>query len=187
MPDHHQNPDRPHLDQDAERPSKSELKRQMTQLQKLGEQLLGLPPLELEKMQLPETLLEALALARRIKSREAKRRQLQYIGKLMRGIDAEPIRLNLLQREQGRQLAQRRFHQLEQMRDRLVNNGPGEIEQVMTRFPTADRTRLGHLVRAAGRERDNQKAPKSARSLFRYLRELDEHSSPPDPEPPAGL
>ncbi len=186
MPDHHQNLDGRDLDLDDEKPSKSELKRQMTQLQKLGEQLLNLQPVELEKMQLPETLLEALALARRIKSREGKRRQLQYIGKLMRSIDAEPIRLHLQQREQGQQLAQRRFHQLEQMRDRLVNNGTGEIEQVMARFPTADRTRLGHLVRAAGRERENHQAPKSARRLFRYLRDLDEHSSPPDPEPSAG-
>jgi ribosome-associated protein len=175
MPDIH--PDDKHsLHSDAEGPSKSELKRQMTELQKLGEQLLHLQHRELEKMQLPQSLMEAVLLARRIKSREGKRRQLQYIGKLMRTIDAEPIRLQLLQREQGRQQINRQFHQLELLRDQLLSNGVSEIDSVIAHYPMADRTRLGQLVRAASKEQDQLQAPKSSRKLFRYLRELAEHS-----------
>ena len=175
MPDIH--PDDKHsLNSDSEGPSKSELKRQMTELQKLGEQLLHLQHRALEKMQLPQSLMEAVLLARRIKSREGKRRQLQYIGKLMRTIDAEPIRLQLLQREQGHQQINRQFHQLEQLRDQLLGNGVSEIDSVIARFPMADRTRLGQLVRAASKEQEQLQAPKSSRKLFRYLRELAEHS-----------
>lgn len=173
------------LNNDSEGPSKSELKRQMTELQKLGEQLLQLQPRELEDMQLAEPLMEAVLLARRINSREGKRRQLQYIGKLMRSIDAEPIRLQLLQREQGHQQINRQFHQLEQLRDQLIGNGVSEIDSVIARFPSADRTRLGQLVRAARKEQEQQQAPKSARKLFRYLRELAEHSGQHKPENPA--
>ncbi len=186
MPDNQQNNNRHDPADDREKLSKSAMKRQMTELQELGEQLLTLSPAELEQVPLPENLREALTLARRIKAREGRRRQLQFIGKLMRSIDAEPIRRYLLERERGQQQAQRRFHQLEQMRDRLVDNGPGEIEQVIARFPDADRTRLGQLVRNAARERERQQPPSSARKLFRYLRELDEQFSPPETPPPAG-
>ena len=154
--------------------SKSELKRQMLALQKLGEQLLHLPQKELDRMALPEQLMDALQLAGRIKNREGRRRQLQYIGKIMRRIDAEPIRQRLLQKEQGTQEKNHQFQALEQLRDDLVSGGMPVIEQVLNRFPEADRSRLSQLVRSAGKEKQRQQPPKSARKLFRYLRELAE-------------
>ena len=78
-----------------ERPSKTQLKRQMHELQRLGERLVALPSTQLARIELPEALLEQIELARRIRSREALRRQLQYVGRLMREVDAEAIRAAL--------------------------------------------------------------------------------------------
>ena len=161
-------------DENLELPSKSELKRQMLALQKLGEQLLALPQKELDSLALPEQLMDALMLAKRIKNREGKRRQLQYIGKLMRNIDAEHIRQKLLQRDQLDQQKNHQFHALEQLRDELVSNGVTAVEPVLGRYPDADRSRLKQLVRSAVKETQLQQPPKSARKLFRYLRELEE-------------
>jgi ribosome-associated protein len=77
------------------RPSKTQLKRQMHELQHLGRQLTDLPPAQLQRMDLPERLHEQIELARRITAREGLRRQLQYIGRLMRTADAEAIRARL--------------------------------------------------------------------------------------------
>lgn len=158
----------------SEQVSKSELKRQMLALQKLGEQLSLLPQKELDRMALPAQLMDALQLAKRIKNREGRRRQLQYIGKIMRRIDAEPIRQRLLQQEQGEQEKNSQLHALEQLRDDLVSGGMPVIEQVLNRFPEAERSRLSQLVRSAGKEKLRQQSPKSARKLFHYLRELTE-------------
>ena len=78
-----------------ERPSKTRLKRQMHELQRLGQRLAGLPPAQLQRIELPELLREQIEMARRITAREALRRQLQYIGRLMRNADAEAIRARL--------------------------------------------------------------------------------------------
>ena len=161
----------------------------MLALQKLGEQLLHLPQKELDNMALPEQLMDALQLAGRINNREGRRRQLQYIGKIMRRIDAEPIRQRLLQREQGEQEKNHQYHLLEQLRDDLISEGMPMIEQALHRFPAADRTRLSQLVRSARKEKQRQQPPKSARNLFRYLRELAQfqgrqssHLPPPEIE-----
>jgi ribosome-associated protein len=77
------------------RPSKTQLKRQMHELQRLGRELTALPRSQLERFDLPEALREQIELARRITAREALRRQLQYIGRLMRSADAEAIRARL--------------------------------------------------------------------------------------------
>jgi ribosome-associated protein len=78
-----------------ERPSKTRLKRQMHELQRLGEQLVALPSSQLARIELPEALREQIELARRITAREALRRQLQYVGRLMRDVDADAIRAAL--------------------------------------------------------------------------------------------
>ena len=78
-----------------ERPSKTRLKREMHELQRLGQRLAGLPPAQLQRIELPELLREQIEMARRITAREALRRQLQYIGRLMRNADAEAIRARL--------------------------------------------------------------------------------------------
>jgi ribosome-associated protein len=152
--------------------SKSQLKRESHALQELGEELVELPAAKLEKIPLPEELAEAVALARRIKARGGRKRQLQYIGKLMRKLDEEPIRLAMsqLKSESARETAQ--LHQLEQWRDRLVAEGDAALAELLEQQPQADRQHLRQLVRNAQREIKQNKPPKSARELFRYLRTL---------------
>ena len=154
--------------------SKSQLKRESHALQALGEELVRLPPAKLAKIPMPEELAEAVQLARQIKARGGLKRQLQYIGKIMRSIDAEPIEkaLDALKNAAGREAA--KFHRLEHWRDRLVDEGDTALEQLLEEFPHADRQHLRQLTRNAQREAAKQKPPKSAREIFRYLRDLSE-------------
>ncbi len=170
------NDDIAHIDDDDESlyPSKSQLKRESHALQALGEELVELPQAKLAKIPMPEELAEAVALARKIKARGGLKRQLQYIGKIMRSIDAEPIAqaLNELKSAAGKDAA--RFHRLEQWRDRLVTGGDAALEQLLEEYPHTDRQHLRQLIRNAQQEAAKNKPPKSAREIFRYLRDLTE-------------
>lgn len=152
--------------------SKSQLKRESEALQALGEALVELPASKLAKIPMPGNLADAVAEARRIKAHGGRKRQLQYIGKLMRNIDAEPIQqaMEALSTEQARDNA--RFHRLEQWRDRLISEGDGALGELLEAYPQADRQHLRQLIRNAQREQAKGQAPKTARELFRYLREL---------------
>lgn len=156
-------------------PSKSAMKRRMTALQELGETLTRLSDKQLENIPLPDPeLLRAIVEARNIRSNSARRRHMQYIGKLMRAVDSAPIEqaLDNLYREQ-RENADR-FHQLEQLRDEVLAQGLKGIEQVVARYPAADRQHLRQLVLQHQRESARGKPPTASRKLFRYLRELQE-------------
>lgn len=157
-----------------ERPSKSQLRREAEELQALGQELVELPASALNAMPLPDALREAVMLARSITAHGGRRRQLQYIGKLMREVDAAPIRAALEQRGRQSRAAAQQFHQLEQLRDRLLQEGDSVVDEVCARHPQAERQRLRQLLRQARKERELQQPPKSARQLFRYLRELEE-------------
>ena len=153
--------------------SKSELKRDMQALQELGKNIVGLSDGQLATIPLEnETLAEAIHTARRIKSREGLRRQMQYIGKLMRKTDTEAIAAAYQKLLDGRKEQARQFHQLEQQRDQLIAEGPQAVEAVMTAFPEANRQQLRQLVMQAQKEKSQNKAPAAARKLFRYLKEL---------------
>ena len=142
--------------------SKSELKREMTELQKLGEELVDLPSAKLEKIPMSELLEEAVMLARRLKNREGKRRQLQYIGKIMRTIDSDAIRLKL-----------ESFHHQSQ-RDQLIEGGDHAISELLQTHPQLDRQQLRQLVRQAKKEASQNKPPAASRKIFKYLRENTE-------------
>ena len=152
--------------------SKSQLKRESHALQSLGEELVELPSSKLAKIPMPDELAEAVALARKIKQRGGRKRQLQYIGKVMRKIDAEPIQqaMDALKNDSAKDTA--RLHKLEQWRDRLLEEGDAALAELLEQQPAADRQHLRQLVRNAQREAKQNKPPKSARELFRYLREL---------------
>jgi ribosome-associated protein len=157
-------------------PSKSALKRQMTALQKVGEELVGLSDRELEKIPLDsEPLRQAILETRRIRSNNARRRHLQYIGKLMRKVDAQPIENALKALHQQRRGEADRFHELEKFRDELLSAGLSALEQVIQRFPGADRQHLRQLLRQHQREQLQEKPPAASRKLFKYLRELSEN------------
>ena len=153
-------------------PSKSQLKRDAKALQQLGVALLDIPEQHWATLQLPDNLVVALRDAKHMPSHGARKRQMQLIGKLMRGIDPEPVRqyfeqLRLAARRQARQQ-----HELEDWRDRMITDGDSVIDTYLAEHPTADRQHLRQLVRQAIKERDTSKPPKSSRALFRYLRDI---------------
>lgn len=155
-------------------PSKSALKREMQALQELGEAVVGLTDGELATIPLEGDLEQAIRTARRIKSREGLRRQMQYIGKLMRRVDTTAIAAAYEELQNGRQQRNQQFHELEQWRDSLIERGVDAMSEVLERFPNADRQHLRQLISAAVKEREAEKPPAAARKLFRYLRELAE-------------
>lgn len=167
------------FDQDQfenEPPSKSQLKREAEAVQALGRELVELPAASygslMAGLDLPEALREALDTCRSINARGGRKRQLQYIGKLMRGIDAGPIR-NALAGLAGKNAAETAaLHRMEQWRERLIAEGDGALAVLLDEYPTADRQQLRQLVMKARKERDAGQPPAAARALFRALRDL---------------
>lgn len=155
--------------------SKSEIKRDAEELKRLGAELVDLGKNALEKIPLDDDLLAAVELAQKIK-KEGRRRQLQLIGKLLRQRDVEPIRqaLDKLKNRHNQQVSL--FHKLEQLRDRLIEEGDDAMPDVLALWPQADRQQLRALIRNAKKEKEGNKPPKSARLIFQYLRELAEAS-----------
>ena len=155
-----------------ERPSKSQRKREMHQLQALGERLVELNSEQIAGIPLGAELLQALEEMRRIKGREARRRQLQYIGRLMRHEDGDAIAAALERLRAGGIEQTRRLHQLERWRDRLIEQGDDVLGELIAAHPDADRQQIRQLVRSARREQELNKPPAASRKLFRYLRSL---------------
>jgi ribosome-associated protein len=156
---------------DFEEKSKSQLKREAHALQGLGEQLIAMKPAELDGLPLPDNLAQAIEDARSMQ-RGALKRQRQYIGKLMRDIDPEPIQTALdLRRQQAMEMS-RQQHKFEEWRDRLIQEGDQALGEALEVFPTADRQQLRQMIRQAQKEAEQNKPPKTSRSLFRYLRDL---------------
>ncbi|WJM82738.1 ribosome biogenesis factor YjgA [Pectobacterium brasiliense] len=153
--------------------SKSEIKRDAEALKDLGAELVDLGKNALEKIPLDDDLRAAVELAQRIK-KEGRRRQLQLIGKMLRARDPEPIQtaLDKLNNRHNQQVAL--FHKLEQLRDRLIEEGDDVVPDILALYPHADRQQLRSLVRNAQKEKTTNKPPKSARQIFQYLRELAE-------------
>ena len=153
--------------------SKSEIKRDAEELKRLGAELVDLGKNSLDKIPLDERLRSEIELAQRIK-KEGRRRQLQLIGKLLRSIDVEPIRVALdkLNNRHNQQVAL--FHKLEMLRDRLIEQGDEAMGDVIALYPDADRQQLRSMIRNAQKEKAGNKPPKSARQIFQYLRELAE-------------
>ncbi|WP_276832424.1 ribosome biogenesis factor YjgA [Frischella perrara] len=151
--------------------SKSEIKRDAEALKKLGVELVQLSKNELSKIPLDEDMIYAIELAQKIK-KEGYRRQIQYIGKLLRNRDIDPISqaLDKLKNRHNQQNAI--LHKLEKLRDDLIDTG--DAEPIIAWNPQADRQQLRQLARTAKKERDTNKPPKSARLIFQYLKDLSE-------------
>lgn len=154
--------------------SKSARKREMQARQEIGEAIVALSDGEFATIPLDGELLTAITLARRLKSGEGLRRQMQYIGKLMRHADTAAIEAALQDLQNGRALHNQRFHQLEQLRDVLIADGVNAMDKALELYPNADRQHLRQLIITAVKEREQEKPPAAARKLFRYLRELAE-------------
>ena len=154
----------------GEIPSKSQRKREMHELQDLGAQLVELSEQQLASIDLPERLRDAVMDAREITKFEARRRQLQYIGKLMRAVDPEPIRRKLALRKAASQTHTARLHLIERWRERLLDD-EAALSELLTEQPQADAARLRLLIRNVQREREAGQPPKSFRALYRLLDE----------------
>ena len=151
-------------------PSKSERKRQSQGLQELGEALITLPESEFDALPLPENLRDAVALARRITAHGGLSRQKQYIGKLMRGIDAEPIRQVLEDRNNRLRSETLRLRKVESWRTRLIESRAQALDELLAAYPDLDREILRGLIEQALRERERGQPPRASRELFGILR-----------------
>jgi ribosome-associated protein len=149
-------------------PSKSQRKRESTALQDVGAELVKLPAERIRNMDLPESLREAVLEAQRIRSHGALRRQMQFIGKLMRSIDAEPITEELAGLRGESERIKERFHTLEHWRERLLADDAAVTEWQAV-HPGSDAQQLRQLIRNARREAAEQKPPRAYRALFRLL------------------
>lgn len=150
--------------------SKSQRKREMQELQALGNALTALAPGQLDALALPEPLAGAVREAQRISSHEAKRRQLQYIGKLMRQVDPEPIRAALAAIEGQSAAARARHQRLERWRERLLADDSA-LTEFAREHGRADLQALRAAIRNARNEITGGRPPRAQRELFRLLRE----------------
>jgi ribosome-associated protein len=165
-------PQREETDEFDEKPSKSERKRVAHAAQDLGETLIGLRDSQLDALDLPEILADAIREARRIPGRGGGARQRQYIGKLMREIDLEPIRAALDAQGERSALEAERFKRLEAWRERLILEGTAALEQLERWRPGLDRSEWARRIGAAQAERARSVTGTAGRELFRALRTL---------------
>jgi len=164
-----------------DRPSKSQLKRDMLALQALGEALVALSDDQLARLELPEDLRDAVRDAKRISVSKhgAIRRQRQYVGRIMRDVDAAPIRAQLDALEGHSRSHTAWLHRLERWRERLLAHEEA-LTELLTEHPGADIARIRMLIRNAHREQALGKPPKAFRELFQALRELIPEVTPVD-------
>lgn len=166
------------------RPSKSQIKREMHALLDLGKELVELSPERLKQLPLSERLYEAIRLAQRTPSREGLRRQVHYVGKLMRDAPADEIRNQLETWKHGSREQTQTMHKLESLRDRLLKDDQA-LTTLLEKYPHADIQQLRTLIRAGRKEmtanetlrpgQDPQR--KHYRALFQALKALQEQDT----------
>lgn len=149
--------------------SRTQKKKEAEALQVLGEKLVKLSHEQIRDIDLPDDICEAVRFVKTIKSRGARRRQMQYIGTLMRNIDPGPVLEAVRNIEEGDIKKAMAFREVETWRDELVAGNRALIEEILKQCPETDRQQLNRLVRNAIKERAAHKPPKSSRALFRYL------------------
>ncbi len=151
--------------------SKTQRKREMHALQALGETLVGLPEEQLARLDLPETLRDAIMQARTVTQRGALRRQLQYVGRLMRHVDAARIREQLQLVQAGTAKDTAILHRAERWRERLLSDDSA-LSEFVTAFPGTDTQHLRTLLRNVKREQAAARPPRLYRELFRDIRNI---------------
>ena len=163
--------------EDTGRPSKTKQKEVMHELRDLGAELVELSVGQLKRINLPENIFDAVRECQKITAHGARRRQIQYLGKLMRGVDDEPIRagLALLRGESSAETA--RLHRLERLRVRLLED-EAVLTEIAAQWPGVDLQHLRTLRRNALKEKENNKPPKNFRAIFQILQELDQKGAP---------
>lgn len=163
-----------------DKPSKSQIKREMHALVDLGQELLHLSNGRLDQLNLDEKLRDAIALAQKINSREGKRRQIHYVGKLLRKEDTQTIKQQLVVWQQGSKEETRAMHRLESLRDQLIANDDA-LTELLTTYPEIDKQALRSHIREARKEMDKnanltdgaEPARKHYRALFKMLKQIN--------------
>ena len=154
--------------------SKTQIKRELHALVDLGERLTTLKADVLAKLPLTDALRKALADAPKHTAHIARKRHIQFIGKLMRDQDLDAILVLLDQLDASTRQYNERFHNLERWRGRLITGADDVLEKFVAEYPEADRQQLRSLIRQAQHELAQNKPPASTRKIFKYIRELDE-------------
>jgi ribosome-associated protein len=161
------------MDDDEFYVSKTKRKQAMNELQDMGGELVKLGNSRLAELKLPEELLTAVLEAKRITSNGATRRQIQYIGRLMRDVDVAPIKAKLDAWSGNSKAEAARFHRLERWRERLLTD-ESALPEFIAEYPAADVQQIRTLIRNARKEAEASKPPKSSRALFKLLKEISE-------------
>ena len=155
--------------------SKSQIKRELHELQALGKKLVELPDKQLISIPISDKLRDSILAARTMKH-GALSRQFKYIGNLMPNEDEASIRKALDKLQQSHNDVVNVFHALEEWRDRLLNGDQASLDELALKFEQFERQYVGQLIRNAKKEQTQNKPPKSARLLFKYLSELQQNS-----------
>jgi len=169
------------FEQEYERPSKSELKRQMSELQKLGEELVAEARDRVKRVPMPEDVRDAILECQTIKDHEGRRRQLQYVGKKMRTLEDEEvalIRKTIDSWKQPSRAETAAMHAMERRRDKLLADD-GALTELRAQYPDLDVQQMRTLIRNARREQAEQKPPKAYREIFQVLKQLQGAAAKP--------
>lgn len=155
----------------SQRPNKTQIKREIAEIQDMATRLIDLSEGSLKKMPIDDELTEAISLARRIRNtREGYRRQLQLVTKLLRNSDYEAVKRELEGLQRGGDAENAKFHALERWRERILTQGDDAIQAFIDEYPATERQKLRQLVRKAQKEQAEEKPPAAYRELFKYLR-----------------
>ncbi len=169
------------FEQEYERPSKSELKRQMDELQKLGAQLVAEPRDRVKRVPMPEDVKDAILMCQTITNHEGRRRQLQFVGKKMRTLTEEEVAViqRTIDSWKGASKAETAaLHALERRRDKLLTDDKA-LTTLLEENPELDVQHLRTLIRNARKEQAESKPPKAFRELFQILKDLSKKKAAP--------
>lgn len=162
------------FEQEYDRPSKSQLKREMTALQKLGAELIAEPRERVKRVPMPEDVRDAILECQTITDHEGRRRQLQYVGKKMRTLEEEEvalIRKTIDSWKQPSKAETAALHAIERRRDKLLADD-GALTELRAQYPELDVQQMRTLIRNARREQAESKPPKAYREIFQVLKQL---------------
>jgi len=169
----------PHHTHDAEDmpneylgPSKTQRKRDADAMLTLGKQLVEIQTEKLRQLNIPTQIFDTIIQAKDIQAHAAKKRQFKFLARMLQSIDTHALEKWIEQRDQQHQQGIHSFHHIEQARDQLIQGGKAAMTSFVTTHPNVDHQKLNQLVRSANKEVQNQKPLKSARLLFRYLKEI---------------
>ncbi len=160
------------IDHADDGPSKSARKREANAVLDMAKTLVEMGNKLFASLTLDDEVREAALLAKNIRAYGGRKRQIQYLAKLMRKADVDAIQSQLQAIEDRAETSKREHHQLEKWRDRLIEEGDAALSELLTEKPHADRQQLRQLIRNAQREKQREQPPKSARALFQYLKTL---------------